>query len=244
MRSCREKSYSANFTLKIQSFVSYGIRATTEEMEAMNEKLDMVLNKLEKIESRLELFEKNLAKNTKKIKAIDNCCDEIEKLTQNTVTLAKFEALEGKIEQLKAALKSKNNQINNVSDKMKTLNCSLNKFQKRTAQELLEKEIYDKRFNLLIHGIEENDESAWETKWESENKFKQFLRNGLKIPNFHAVAVADVHRLPQHSITENGKRITPLIIVKLTSYSDKNMIMRSLKNLKDTMKKGKKYSAA
>ena len=46
----------------------------------MNKKLDMVLNKLEKIESRLELFEKNLAKNTKKIKAIDNRCDEIEKL--------------------------------------------------------------------------------------------------------------------------------------------------------------------
>ena len=76
---------------------------------------------------------------------------------------------------------------------MKTLNRSLNKFQKRTAQELLEKKIYDKRFNLLIHGIEEDTKSAWETKWESENKFKQFLQNGLKIPSFHAVAVADVH---------------------------------------------------
>ena len=39
-------------------------------MEAMNKKLDIVLNKLEKIESRLELFEKNLAKKTKKLKAI------------------------------------------------------------------------------------------------------------------------------------------------------------------------------
>ena len=82
----------------------------------------MVLNKLENIESRLELFEKNLAKNTKKIKAIDNRCDETEKLTQNTVTLTKFEALEERIEQLEAALKSKNNQINNVSDNIKTLN--------------------------------------------------------------------------------------------------------------------------
>ena len=119
---CREKSYRANFTLKVQSFVTCRIRATTEEMEAMNKKLDMVLNKLENIESRLELFEKNLAKNTKKIKAIDNRCDETEKLTQNTVTLTKFEALEERIEQLEAALKSKNNQINNVSDNIKTLN--------------------------------------------------------------------------------------------------------------------------
>ena len=161
---CRQKSSRANFTLKIQSFVSCRIRATTEAMEAMKKQLDMALNKLEKIESRLELFEKNLAKNTKKIKAIDNRCDEIEKLIQNTVTLTKFEALEERIEQLEAALKSKNNQINNVSDNMKTLNRSLNKFQKRTAQELLEKKIYDQKFNLLIHGIEENTESAWETK--------------------------------------------------------------------------------
>ena len=152
---------------------------------------------------------------------------------QNTVTLTKFEALEERIEQLEAALKSKNNQINNVSDNMKTLNCSLNKFQKCTAQELLEKEIYDKRFNLLIHCIKKDTESAWETKWEFENKFKQFLQNGLKLPKFPAVAVADVHRFPQHPITKNGKRITRPIIVKLTSYSDKNMIMRSPKNLKE-----------
>ena len=151
---------------------------------------------------------------------------------QNTVTLTKFEALEERIEQLEAALKSKSNQINNVSDSMKTLNRSLNKFPKGTVQELLQKEINDKRFNLLIHSIEQDTESAWEKKCESENKFKQ-LQNGLKIPNFHAVAVADVHRLPQHPITKNRKRLTQPIIVKLTSYSDKNIIMRSLKNLKE-----------
>ena len=65
-----------------------------------------------------------------------------------------------------------------------------------------------KRFNLLIHGIEEDTESAREPKWESENKFKQFLQNGIKIPIFNAVAVADIHRLPQHPITKNGKCIT------------------------------------
>ena len=151
----------------------------------MNKKLDMVLNQLQKIENRLELFEKNLAKNTKKIKAID--CKEIKKLMQNIVTLTKFEALKKRIEQLEAALKSKNKQINNVSKNMKTLNCRLIKFQKRTVQELLEKDIYEKRFNLLIHGIEEDTVSAWETKWESENKFTQILQNGLKIPNFQNI---------------------------------------------------------
>ena len=58
-------------------------------MKPMSKNFDMVLNKLEKLESSLELFEKNLVKNIKKIKAIDNRCDEIEKLMQNTVTLTK-----------------------------------------------------------------------------------------------------------------------------------------------------------
>ena len=59
-------------------------------MEAMNKKVDMVLNKLEKKESHLELFKKNLAKNTEKIKAISNHCNEIEKRMQNTVAFNKI----------------------------------------------------------------------------------------------------------------------------------------------------------
>jgi len=47
------------------------------------------------------------------------------------------------------------------------------------------------------------------------------------------ISVADAHRLPQHPISRKGKRVTRPIIVKLTSYSDKNLIMRSLKNLKE-----------
>ena len=66
------------------------------------------------------------------------------------------------------------------------------------------------------------------------------MQNGLIISIFHAVAVADVHRLPQHPITKNGKRIIRPIIVKLTSYSDKNIIMRSLKNLKEYNEKKKR----
>ena len=128
----------------------------------------------------MNCLRKNWQKILKKIKAIDNRCDEIENLLHNSVMLTKFEALEERIEELKAALKSKNNQINNVSDNMKALNCSLNKFQKLTVK------IYDERFNLLIHGtgIEEDTESVWETEWESENKFKQFLQNGLKNSKF------------------------------------------------------------
>ena len=68
----------------------------------------------------------------------------------------------------------------------------------------------------------------------------------LKIPETHVVAIADVHRLPQHSLTRKGKRVTRPIIVKLTSYSDKNLLMRSLKNLKayNEKRKAKSQGAA
>ena len=46
------------------------------------------------------------------------------------------------------------------------------------------------------------------------------------------MAIDDVQRLPQHTITKNVVRITRPIRVKLRSYSDNNLIIRSLKNLK------------
>ena len=83
MRSLQRKILPRKFYVenskycKLQNYSNF-----TKAMEAMNKKLNLVLNKLEKIESLLDLFEKNLAKNTKKIKAIDSCCDDVEKLIQ------------------------------------------------------------------------------------------------------------------------------------------------------------------
>ena len=59
------------------------------------------------------------------------------------------------------------------------------------------------------------------------------MRDALKIPEIHTMAIADVHRLPQHAVSKNGERIHCPIITKLTSYADKNLIMRSLRKLKD-----------
>jgi len=109
---------------------------------------------------------------------------------------------------------------------------NLGNFQHQTAQDLLSKEIYDIRFNKLVHGLDENENNAWETKWKSEAQFRGFLLEALEIPETYSIAIADVHRFPQHPISKEGKSVTQPIIAKLTSYSDKNLIMRNLKNLK------------
>ena len=54
------------------------------------------------------------------------------------------------------------------------------------------------------------------------------------------MGITDVHHLPQHTITKNGVRITCPIIVKVTSCSDKNPIVRSLKYLKPHNKESKR----
>ena len=205
-------------------------------MEAINSKLDKIIGGLRKLENRMDLLEKCLDSNTSRLTEIEDSlnlrCDAIELELKNTVKKSTFENLEKRLNLLETSLQNKSTKFRKLSGNVRDLSKNLAQFQNDTTQELLEKEIYAKRFNILIHDIEENLESAWETKWESEKKVREFLHECLKIPRTHVMAIADVHRLPQHNITKNDVRITRPIIVKLTSYLDKNLIMRSLKNLK------------
>ena len=56
-------------------------------------------------------------------------------------------------------------------------------------------ESYNKRLNLLIHGIQEDDKQVWEKRDVTISKFENFLKNGLKIKP-DDIEVADIHRLP------------------------------------------------
>ena len=205
-------------------------------MEAMNNKLDKILDTMNLIEKRMNLIESKILSNTNKLTEIEcrlnDRCKNLEKRLEDTVKESKVNELEMKVEELKTALNlnldnTKNNKtlIDSLSHKHQTS-------QQKITNDLLAKDIYDKRFNLLFHGIEENPNSVWESKEESETKLKRFFNRALQISSSHEIAMADVHRLPQHPITKDGKRVTRPIICKLTRYSDKNLIMSSLKNLK------------
>ena len=159
-------------------------------------------------------------------------CDAIELERNNTVKESTFEALEKHLNFSETSLQRKLIKFRKLSENVKDLSKNLSRFENDTTQEILEKKIYVKRFNILIHGIEENLKSAGETKWESEKKVRYFSHECLKIPKTHVMAIADVHCLPQHTITKNGVHFTRPIIVNFASYSDKNLIMRSRKNPK------------
>ena len=98
-------------------------------------------------------------------------------------------------------------------------------------KEALIKESYSKRLNLLIHGVQENNDSLWETRDNTIDIFNHFLLEALKLdPTL--ISVIDIHRLPQQPIFRNGAKVTRPIIVKFQNVMDKAKVTKSLKNLK------------
>ena len=122
-------------------------------------------------------------------------------------------------------LKASMEECENLRKKVDQSESQCNAFQKEATA----KESYDKRMNLLIHGLKEK--SAWETKNETKSIFEEFFKAGLDL-DASAVSLVDIHRLPQRPVTKNGKRIDRPIVIKVATVMDKARITGSLRKLK------------
>ena len=98
-------------------------------------------------------------------------------------------------------------------------------------KEALVKETYSKRLNLLIHGIEEDQDNAWEAKDITTKLFNHFLQQALKFDPT-SISVVDIHRLPQHPVYKNRIKVNRPIIIKFQNVMDKEKVTKSLTNLK------------
>ena len=58
------------------------------------------------------------------------------------------------------------------------------------------------------------------------------MSDGLKLDPA-SINISDTHRLPQHPIYKNGKKITRPVIIKLPSVFEKQSIFKAVKNLKN-----------
>ena len=96
------------------------------------------------------------------------------------------------------------------------------------------KESYDKRLNLLIHGIEEFD--AWKTLEKIKKLIYNFMKDGLLIDDLLTISLADYYHLPQQPIFRNNHKVHRPIIIKLTNSTDKKLIFTKLKISKNIMK--------
>jgi len=103
--------------------------------------------------------------------------------------------------------------------------------QERTA---IMKESYEKRLNLLIHGLAENADNAWELPKQTLCHVHEFKKECLCIEDPISIQFVNYHRLPQYPIYRDHKLVTRPIIIKLMNVADKRKIYdyENLKNLK------------
>ena len=92
-------------------------------------------------------------------------------------------------------------------------------------------ESYQKRMNIVVHGIEEDQECVWETRQKMAEKFDNFLYEALKMDP-DDVEIEEIHRLPQRPVIKDGKKVIRSIIVKLANATTKHNIFGNLKRLK------------
>ena len=81
---------------------------------------------------------------------------------------------------------------------------------------------------MLVYGIDKDENNAWETRFTSENKLKNFLIDSLSIENVDELQTLDLHRLPQHPLYRNNAKLNRPIIFKLTNNYDKQLVMHEL----------------
>ena len=141
----------------------------------------------------------------------------------------KFENHETKLEELTRSVDVKVYQ--DKLDEHKKLLAKLQEYVMIQRNETIAQEANNKIMNILIHGIEEQKASVWETRDKTLALFHQFLRDGLKLDNPLAIQPLDLHRHPQHPVFRNEKINRP-IIAKLRSPVEKHGIFEALRNLR------------
>ena len=105
----------------------------------------------------------------------------------------------------------------------------------QNAQEVKKvmQESYDKRLNVLLHGIEEDGDSVWETRDVTLQKIHDFMKEALQIVDLHNIHhLTGYHWLPQQPVYRNNCKVNRPIIVKLCNSNDKRLFFSKLKNLK------------
>ena len=164
--------------------------------------------------------------------------------------LSAIQPLTNKIDSLESKLSIFEHKYDTLNEKIleqdETITVSENRFKKKVDEadyfnllkriediekEVLLRESYGKRLNLVIHGLKEKNGLNKETKTKTREIFDNFVVEGFQLDT-EKITLVDIHRLSQHQITKNGKRVTRPIIIKLANAMDKHYIMKNVKHLK------------
>ena len=133
----------------------------------------------------------------------DTLDSKVEKLSKKMETFE--ETVNDKFAQVDNELKCKAPlaHFNELQEKISSLEDQLGSLYSDMKKDALMKESYEKRLNILVHGLCEPD-SPWEKREESLTLFHNFMRDGLNIDDPTSIAVIDAHRPPKRPKYSKG----------------------------------------
>ena len=124
-------------------------------------------------------------------KKLDEIIKRLNKIEEKILNIdSKIDAVSERLNLLEVKFENRSKEVDTILDTkadidlIKQLNrklISFQEFQSNYEKALLMKESYDKRLNILIHGIQEDNNNVWEKREKTIEKFQDFLKNGLKI---------------------------------------------------------------
>ena len=107
--------------------------------------------------------------------------------------IAEKKADVSKLEDLKKRCDEQEQKIAELTDETKY-------YIEATKRDQLSRDAYNKRFNLLVHGSEENPDNDWETRAQTNSIIQNFLTEALQLEKSNDLKRVDPHRLPQHPL--------------------------------------------
>ena len=212
-----------------------------------NSKLDSIIESIKIENTRLDGLEKSWQTTQIQLQEIDlklsSRCNHLETEVQAKAEKAELKKLEEMVLEIKEQLADENNKQCMLQEQLDQLSAYCKNYFRELERINVSSEAYSKRFNLLVHGLSKDANSAWESREKTEEIFRSFSSEGLHLEDPKKVNLVDLH-LPQHPVYKNGIKVNRPIIFKLQNNYDKQLVMSRLKHLKTYNENRKKSATA
>ena len=216
--------------------------------QEINSKLDSIIESIKILNTRLDGLEKSWQATQIQLQEIDlklsSRCNHPETEVQAKAEKAVLKKLEETVLEIKEQLAEENNKQCMLQEQFDQLASYCKNYFRELERINVSSEGYSKCFNLLVHGVSEDANFAWENREKTEEIFRSFLSEGLHLKDPKKVNLVDLHRLPQHLLYKNGIKVNRPIIFKLQNNYDKQLVMSRLKHLKTYNENRKKSATA
>ena len=189
-------------------------------------KLDQIIEKLDGLTARVDRIEKSVTGVQRQVIEVDaklsKRCEALELSLQKKAETAGFLELKIQVEDLAKQRVEEREVMIKQQQMITQLTNQLQGYKQTTERENLSREAYSKRFNLLVHGLEEDQTNPWKNRTVTENLLKKFFIQGLKLENPEQINIVDLHRLPQYCGVSKGSalrlRLIGSVVQPLSCY--------------------------